>query len=216
MARLSIYQAKNSGKDDFKLFTFTDNDNYMKNLRNYILDVIREDYEENYTHIHKLRIKKAYGKLQVKYGGWSEKQINYIIEKELMNHFVDRFEKEFNHDYNKKMYPRIHRRIENYLLGLAYNFAYTYHDQMEQAIEFHNIKFKQHDESKEYQWGYRKVTGKTMNCWEEKSIRKHLYDMVSRSSGDGRTFTNYYFQMITQEIIKLLKKHELYTENLSL
>jgi DNA-directed RNA polymerase specialized sigma subunit len=40
--------------------------------------------------------------------------------------------------------------------------------------------------------------------------------MVSYSSGDGRNFSNYYFQMITQEIIKLLKKHKLYTEKLSL
>ena len=196
MGRLSIYQAKNSSKDDFNLFTFTDNDNYMKNLRNYILDVIKENYEENYTLIHKLRIKKAYGKLQVKYGGWSEKQINYIIEKELMNHFVDRFEKEFNHDYNKKMYPRIHRRIENYLLGLAYNFAYTYYEQTEQAMEFHNINLKD-KRAIEY-------------------VKRNLFDWVSSSSGNGSNFSNYYFQMITQEIIKLLKKHELYTKNLSL
>lgn len=196
MGRLSIYQAKNSSKDDFNLFTFTDNDNYMKNLRNYILDVIKENYEENYTLIHKLRIKKAYGKLQVKYGGWSEKQINYIIEKELMNHFVDRFEKEFNHDYNKKMYPRIHRRIENYLLGLAYNFAYTYYEQTEQAMEFHNINLK---DKRDIEY-----------------VKRNLFDWVSSSSGNGSNFSNYYFQMITQEIIKLLKKHELYTKNLSL
>ena len=196
MGRLSIYQTKNSGLDDFNLFTFTDNDNYMKNLRNYILDVIKEDYEENYTLIHKLRIKKAYGKLQVKYGGWSEKQINYIIEKELMNHFVDRFEKEFNHDYNKKMYPRIHRRIENYLLGLAYNFAYTYYEQTEQAMEFHNINLK---DKRDIEY-----------------VKRNLFDWVSSSSGNGSNFSNYYFQMITQEIIKLLKKHELYTKNLSL
>ena len=196
MGRLSIYQAKNSSKDDFNLFTFTDNDNYMKNLRNYILDVIKENYEENYTLIHKLRIKKAYGKLQVKYGGWSEKQINYIIEKELMNHFVDRFEKEFNHDYNKKMYPRIHRRIENYLLGLAYNFAYTYYEQTEQAMEFHKIKLK---DKRDIEY-----------------VKRNLFDWVSSSSGNGSNFSNYYFQMITQEIIKLLKKHELYTKNLSL
>ena len=196
MGRLSIYQTKNSGLDDFNLFTFTDNDNYMKNLRNYILDVIKENYEENYTLIHKLRIKKAYGKLQVKYGGWSEKQINYIIEKELMNHFVDRFEKEFNHDYNKKMYPRIHRRIENYLLGLAYNFAYTYYEQTEQAMEFHNINLK---DKRDIEY-----------------VKRNLFDWVSSSSGNGSNFSNYYFQMITQEIIKLLKKHELYTKNLSL
>jgi len=162
----------------------------MKNLRNYILDVIEEDSEDY--------------------------PIFILCEKDIMNHFVNRFEKEFNHDYNKKMYPRIHRRIENYLLGLAYNFAYTYHNQMEQAMEFHNIKFGQIDESKKYQWGYRKVTGKEFNDWNKKEIKKHLYDMVSYSSGDGRNFTNYYFQMITQEIIKLLKKHELYTKNLSL
>ena len=196
MGRLSIYQAKNSSKDDFNLFTFTDNDNYMKNLRNYILDVIKENYEENYTLIHKLRIKTAYGKLQVKYGGWSEKQITYIIEKELMNHFVDRFEKEFNHDYNKKMYPRIHRRIENYLLGLAYNFAYTYYEQTEQAMEFHNINLK---DKRDIEY-----------------VKRNLFDWVSSSSGNGSNFSNYYFQMITQEIIKLLKKHELYTKNLSL
>ena len=196
MGRLSIYQAKNSSKDDFYLLTFTDNYNYMKNLRNYILDVIKENYEENYTLIHKLRIKKAYGKLQVKYGGWSEKQINYIIEKELMNHFVDRFEKEFNHDYNKKMYPRIHRRIENYLLGLAYNFAYTYYEQTEQAMEFHNINLK---DKRDIEY-----------------VKRNLFDWVSSSSGNGSNFSNYYFQMITQEIIKLLKKHELYTKNLSL
>ena len=122
--------------------TFKLSKDYMRNIRNYILNVIKEDYEERYTNIHKLEIKKAYGKLQVKYGGWSEKEINYIIEKELMNHFVERFESEFNHDYNKKIYPRIHRRIENYLLGLAYNFSHTYHDQTKQAIEFHDIKFE--------------------------------------------------------------------------
>ena len=71
MGRISIYQAKNSGKDDFNLFTFTDNDNYMKNLRNYILDVIGEDYED-YSNL------------------------TNPSEKDIMNHFVDRFEKEFN------------------------------------------------------------------------------------------------------------------------
>ena len=163
----------------------------MKNLRNYILNVIKEDFKDNYALAHP-------------------------NEENLMNHFVKRFESEFNHPYNKREYPRIHRRIENYLLGLAYNFVYTYHKQTEQAIEFHNIKFKQHNESKEYQWGYRKVTGKTINSWNEESIRKHLYDMVSYSSGKGRNISNYYFQMITQEIIKLLKKHKLYTKKLSL
>ena len=199
---------RQTGIENTMFNTFKNNKDYIKNLRNYILDVIRQDYEENYTLIHKIRWNKN--------NGWSEKQINYIIEKELMNYFVERFESEFNHDYNKKMYPRIHRRIENYLLGLAYNFVYTYHKQTEQAIEFHNIKFKQHDESKEYQWGYRKVTGKTINSWNKESMRKHLYNMVSYSSGKGRNTSNYYFQMITQEIIKLLKKHKLYTKKLSL
>ena len=201
---------RQTGIENTMFKTFKSNKDYMKNLRNYILDVIKEDYEENYTLIHKLNLN---GKQNNR---WSEKEINYIIEKELMNHFVKRFESEFNHDYNKKLYPRIHRRIENYLLGLAYNFVYTYHDQMEQAIEFHNIKFKQHDKSKEYQWGYRKVTGKTINSWNEENTKKHLYDMVSYSSGEGRNISNYYFQMITQEIIKLLNKHKLYTKNLSL
>ena len=190
---------RQTGLEDKMFKTFKSNKDYIKNLRNYILDVIKEDYKDyclsNYC------FNPDYKKTS---------------EKDIMNHFVERFEKEFNHDYNKKLYPRIHRRIENYLLGLAYNFVYTYHDQMEQAIEFHNIKFKQHDESKEYQWGYRKVTGKTINSWNEEIIRKHLYDMVSYSSGDGRNISNYYFQMITQEIIKLLKKHKLYTKKLSL
>jgi len=201
---------RQTGIENTMFKTFKSNKDYMKNLRNYILDVIKEDYEENYTLIHKLQLNTK------KKSGYSIKQINYIIEKELMNHFVSRFESEFNHDYNKRIYPRIHRRIENYLLGLAYNFAYTYHDQMQQSIEFHDINFNEHNESKEYQWGYRKVTGKTINSWNEESIRKHLYDMVSYSSGVGRNTSNYYFQMITQEIIKLLKKHKLFTKKLSL
>jgi len=171
--------------------TFKRNKDYIKNLRNYILNVIKEDFKDNYTLAHP-------------------------SEENLMNHFVNRFEKEFNHDYNKREYPRIHRRIENYLQGLAYRFVYTYHKQTEQAIEFHDIKFGEHNESKEYQWGYRKVTGKTINSWNEESMRKHLYDMVSYSSGKGRNISNYYFQMITQEIIKLLKKHKLFTKKLSL
>ena len=171
--------------------TFKSNKDYMKNLRNYILDVIKED-SEDYSNL------------------------TNPSEKELMNHFVKRFEKEFNHDYNKREYPRIHRRIENYLLGLAYNFVYTYHKQTEQAIEFHDIKFGEVDESKEFQWGYREVNGETINSWNEESMRKHLYEMVSYSSGKGKNTSNYYFQMITQEIIKLLKKHKLYTKKLSL
>jgi len=200
MGQLSIYRAKNLSEDNFKLLTFKDNKDYMKNLRNYILDVIKEDFEDNHTSS----------------GRYSKNTINNPSEENLMQHFVSRFEQEFNHDYNKREYPRIHRRIENYLLGLAYNFVYTYHKQTEQAMEFHDINFNEHDESKEYQWGYRKVTGKEFNDWNEKSIRKHLYDMVSYSSGDGSNFSNYYFQMITQEIIKLLKKHKLFTKKLSL
>ena len=134
------------GIDSKPFDTFKRNKDYMKNLRNYILDVIKEDFKDNYG-------------------------LAYPSEENLMNHFVNRFEKEFNHDYNKREYPRIHRRIENYLLGLAYNFAYTYHNQ---------------------------------------------HDMVSYSSGEGKNTSNYYFQMITQEIIKLLKKHKLYTKKLSL
>ena len=145
------------GIDSKPFDTFKRNKDYMKNLRNYILDVIKEDFKDNYG-------------------------LAYPSEENLMNHFVNRFEKEFNHDYNKREYPRIHRRIENYLLGLAYNFAYTYHNQMEQAIEFHNINFKEHNESEEYQWGYREVNGETINSWNEKSMRKHLHDMVSYSS----------------------------------
>jgi len=171
MGRISIYQAKNSSKDDFELFTFTDNDNYMKNLRNYILDVIKEDYED-YSNL------------------------TNPSEKDIMNHFVERFESEFNHDYNKRMYPRIHRRIENYLLGLAYNFAYTYYEQTEQAMEFHNINLK---DKRDIEY-----------------VKRNLFDWVSSSNGNGSNFSNYYFQMITQEIIKLLNKHKLYTEKLSL
>tara|TARA_R110002020_G_scaffold414788_1_gene624256 strand:- start:1130 stop:1723 length:594 start_codon:yes stop_codon:yes gene_type:complete len=182
---------RQTGIDDTPFYTFKRNKDYMKNLRNYILNVIKEDFEDNYN-------------------------LENPSEENLMKHFIDRFESEFNHDYNKRIYPRIHRRIENYLLGLAYNFVYTYHKQTEQAIKFHNIKFGQVDEAKEYQWGYRKVTGKTINSWNEKSMRKHLYDMVSYSSGESRNTSNYYFQMITQEIIKLLKKHKLYTKTLSL
>jgi len=182
---------RQTGIENTMFNTFKSNKDYMKNLRNYILNVIKEDFKDNYT-------------------------LAYPSEENLMNHFVNRFESEFNHDYNKREYPRIHRRIENYLLGLAYNFVYTYHKQTEQAIEFHNIKFGEHNESKEYQWGYRKVNGETINSWNEESMRKHLHDMVSYSSGKGKNTSNYYFQMITQEIIKLLKKHKLYTKKLSL
>ena len=182
---------RQTGIENTMFNTFKSNKDYIKNLRNYILNVIKEDFKDNYTLAHP-------------------------SEENLMNHFVNRFEKEFNHDYNKREYPRIHRRIENYLLGLAYNFVYTYHKQTEQAIEFHDIKFGEHNESKEYQWGYRKVTGKTINSWNEENMRKHLYDMVSYSSGKGRNISNYYFQMITQEIIKLLKKHKLFTKKLSI
>ena len=182
---------RQTGIENTMFNTFKSNKDYMKNLRNYILDVIKED-SKDYPHVKK------------------------PSEKDIMYHFVRRFESEFNHDYNKKMYPRIHRRIENYLLGLAYNFAYTYHNQMEQAIEFHDIKFGEHNESEEYQWGYRKVNGKTINSWNEESMRKHLYEMVSYSSGKGKNTSNYYFQMITQEIIKLLKKHKLFTKKLSI
>lgn len=174
MGKISIYQTNkrlDSGLDDFILLTFTDNDNYMKNLKNYILDVIKEDLED-YSNL------------------------TNPSEKDIMNHFVDRFEKEFNHDYNKKMYPRIHRRIENYLLGLAYNFAYTYHDQMEQAMEFHNVNLK---DKRDLEY-----------------VKRNLFNWVSSSSGNGSNFSNYYFQMITQEIIKLLNKHKLYTKKLSL
>jgi len=187
---VNIY-GRQIGIDNKPFDTFKLNKDYMKNLRNYILDVIKEDYEDNYG-------------------------LTRPSEENLMNHFIKRFESEFNHPYNKREYPRIHRRIENYLLGLAYNFVYTYHKQTEQAIEFHDINFNEHDESKEYQWGYRKVNGKTINSWEEKSMRKHLYDMVSYSSGKGKNTSNYYFQIITQEIIKLLKKHKLFTKKLSL
>tara|TARA_R110002012_G_scaffold229391_2_gene401944 strand:- start:438 stop:1031 length:594 start_codon:yes stop_codon:yes gene_type:complete len=182
---------RQTGIENTMFNTFKSNKDYMKNLRNYILDVIKED-SEDYSNL------------------------TNPSEKELMNHFVKRFEKEFNHDYNKREYPRIHRRIENYLLGLAYNFVYTYHKQTEQAIEFHDIKFGEVDESKEFQWGYREVNGETINSWNEESMRKHLYEMVSYSSGKGKNTSNYYFQMITQEIIKLLKKHKLYTKKLSL
>jgi hypothetical protein len=182
---------RQTGIENTMFKTFKSNKDYMKNLRNYILDVIKEDYED-YSNL------------------------TNPSEKDIMNHFVKRFESEFNHDYNKRMYPRIHRRIENYLLGLAYNFVYTYHKQTEQAIEFHDIKFGEHNESEEYQWGYRKVNGKTINSWNEESMRKHLYEMVSYSSGKGKNTSNYYFQMITQEIIKLLKKHKLFTKKLSI
>ena len=182
---------RQTGIENTMFNTFKRNKDYMKNLRNYILKVIKEDFEDNYG-------------------------LAYPSEENLMNHFVNRFESEFNHPYNKREYPRIHRRIENYLLGLAYNFVYTYHKQTEQAIEFHDIKFGEHDESKEYQWGYRKVTGTTINSWNKESMRKHLYEMVSYSSGKGKNTSNYYFQMITQEIIKLLKKHKLFTKKLSI
>tara|TARA_Y100000401_G_scaffold114824_1_gene117430 strand:- start:679 stop:1290 length:612 start_codon:yes stop_codon:yes gene_type:complete len=203
MGRISIYQTKkrlDSGLDDFKLLTFKDNKDYMKNLRDYILDVIKEDFEDNmpssgwsrFEYIYRYS-KKTIGAGTYKFTAVDE---NNPSELNLMNYFVERFEKEFNHDYNKKMYPRIHRRIENYLLGLAYNFAYTYHDQMEQAIEFHNINLK---DKRDIEF-----------------VKRNLFDWVSSSSGNGSNFSNYYFQMITQEIIKLLKKHELYTKNLSL
>ena len=158
---------RQTGIENTMFNTFKSNKDYMKNLRNYILNVIKEDFKDNYG-------------------------LAYPSEENLMNHFIKRFESEFNHPYNKREYPRIHRRIENYLLGLAYNFVYTYH------------------------WGYRKVTGKTINSWNKESMRKHLYDMVSYSSGKGKNTSNYYFQMITQEIIKLLKKHKLFTKKLSI
>jgi len=185
---INIYGRKLPALNYLNLRTFKGNKVYMKNLRNYILNIIKEDAEDSYG-------------------------IKNTGEKEIMSHFVSRFESEFNHPYNKRDYPILRIRIENYLLGLAYNFAYTYHSQTEQAIEFHNIKFGDIDESLEFEGGHREISGKEHNSYNENNIRKHLFEMVSQSIGKGNLFSNYYFQMITQEIIKLLKKHKLNITN---
>lgn len=38
--------------------------------------------------------------------------------KEKLSYFVDRFNAEFNYDYNKRTYPNIQQRISQYLQGL--------------------------------------------------------------------------------------------------
>ena len=39
-------------------------------------------------------------------------------DKEKINYFFDCYDREFNHDYNKRYYPNEQERLKNYLQGL--------------------------------------------------------------------------------------------------
>ena len=82
-------------------------------------------------------------------------------DKEKINYFFDCYDREFNHDYNKRYYPNEQERLKNYLQGLP------------SCI---NIPF--------YNWDilelYKQLNGiKTLSSKKEESVLKYYWDKIA-------------------------------------
>jgi hypothetical protein len=82
-------------------------------------------------------------------------------DKEKINYFFDCYDREFNHDYNKRYYPNEQERLKNYLQGLP---------------SFINIPY--------YDWDilelYKELNGiKTLSSKKEESVLKYYWDKIA-------------------------------------
>lgn len=82
-------------------------------------------------------------------------------DKEKINYFFDCYDREFNHEYNKKRYLNEQERLKNYLQGLPSSI---------------NIPF--------YNWDiielYKELNGiKTLSSKKEESVIKYYWDKIA-------------------------------------
>ena len=92
----------------------TNKKEYKTRLKKYILEILKEDYKE--------------------YNNKSR-----ATEKQALQHFINRFDKEFNYYNNIKRYPNVINRVENYLQGLPFSFPYMYHNIIKDVAKLHKV-----------------------------------------------------------------------------
>ena len=103
----------------------TNKKEYKERLKKYILEILKEDYKE--------------------YNNKSR-----ATEKQTINHFIYRFNLEFNYGANIKIYPNIINRTEIYLKGLPFSFPYMYKDIIKDVAKLHKANIKTISEEQRY------------------------------------------------------------------
>ena len=98
--------------------------------------------------------------LKTKTNKYNAKIYKYILEcidsedeilvtpEEKINHFFDRFEREYNDKNNISRYPNLQNRIANYLMGLPFNFEYENYKILQLVESLRECKLTDKEEDK--------------------------------------------------------------------
>lgn len=98
-------------------------------------------------------------------------------DKDLINFAIDRFNKEYNHEYNKRRIPNIQKRIGEWLSGLPFGIDYTYEDIIKQGKKWGYCKTQKQEDQFIDRWfdvlGYH-----MMQIWEYYNKPKSIYEKL--------------------------------------
>ena len=76
----------------------------------------------------------------------SEDENQVKTPEDKMAYFFNRFEREYNHDFNKRMFPNLQNRIAQWLMGLPFNFEFNPHSILELTEKLHDCKLTKKEE----------------------------------------------------------------------
>ena len=62
------------------------------------------------------------------------------ILKEKVDYFMSEFDRVANYEYNLKRFPNTIDRIDDYMQGLPFNFAFSYADILEDVAKLHGVE----------------------------------------------------------------------------
>lgn len=88
-------------------------------------------------------------------------------DKTKINYLVERFNEDFNHAYNKRMYPNLQRRIAEWLMGLpsCIHTAFTYYDIIQQGKEWGYCQTKRKEDDFCNNW-WSVLAFRIMQCYD--------------------------------------------------
>lgn len=95
-------------------------------------------------------------------------------DKDLINYAIDRFDEEYNHEYNKRVIPNTQKRIGEWLRGLPLPIDFTYHDIIEQGKKWGYCKTKRQEDQFIDRW-FDTLAFRMIQIWEYYNKPKSIH-----------------------------------------
>ena len=93
---------------------------YKNRLNKYILNTIKSNYIEHLE--------------------YENKPTNYIKKVDILKYFINRFDAEFNHEYNQKRYPNFQEAIKEFLNWGSFSFPLYKYEIIKDVAKLHKVK----------------------------------------------------------------------------